>query len=159
MAKMGFLMGGRTWTRKQTSDVFAEVAMFISKLKLVLPGLAAAGLVVAGTAWTMASLPAGQADEKPPAPKLAPKKEQKPKTDLEKMQGAWKVVYRKKWGTEFGEQRKEALAAWESDYLIRGNSFVIRDRIKILEGTFKLDSAANPKTIDVTIGKASETRK
>src|SRR5206468_3132640 len=37
-------------------------------------------------------------------------------------------------------------------------SLVIRDKSKILEGTMKLNSAANPKTIDVRIGKGAEQR-
>jgi uncharacterized protein (TIGR03067 family) len=92
-----------------------------------------------------------------PEPKDAP---QSTKTDLERMQGDWKVVYRKKWGYEYSDdKRKEALTAWEHHYSIQGNSIVVSDSMKILEGTCKLNSAANPKTIDVTIGKAYAPRK
>src|SRR5229473_206817 len=76
-------------------------AMFISELKLGAPVLIAAGLLVGGTAWTIASLPAGQADERPPTAKQEPKRAQKPpKTDWERMQGDWKVVFRKESGRE-----------------------------------------------------------
>jgi RNA polymerase sigma factor (sigma-70 family) len=134
----------------------AQRAMFISKLKLIAV-LVAAGLVVGGTAWTVASLPAGQANEKPPpAAKQEPKRAQKPpKTDLERMQGDWKVVFKKDTGRE---APKEAIESWDHLFFIQGDSLVIRDKAKILQGTVKVNSAANPKTINVTIGKGGEKR-
>lgn len=132
-------------------------AMFISKLKMAAAIVLAIGVVASGTAWTVASLPAGKADEKPSAEtKPEPKKAQKPpKTDLERMQGDWKVTFRKDGGRE---APKEYIEDWEYLFLIHGDSLIIRDKSKIVQGTVKLDSAATPKTIDMTIGNGAEKR-
>jgi len=131
-------------------------AMFISELKLGAPVLIAAGLLVGGTAWTIASLPAGQADERPPTAKQEPKRAQKPpKTDWERMQGDWKVVFRKESGRE---SDKEHIEEWDHLFLIQGDSLVIRDKKKVLQATVRLNAEASPKTIDMTIGKGSQKR-
>jgi RNA polymerase sigma factor (sigma-70 family) len=161
LATKGGIAGGAVISPKVVALARGvQRTMLLSQMKMAAASLVVACVAIAGTAWTVASLPIGQADEKPaPATQPEAKKAQKPKRDLEKMQGAWEVVYWKEWGREtFVEERNFAFPRLENHYFIRGSSVVIRDRGKILEGTIKLNSTTEPKKIDVVIGKGSEMR-
>src|SRR6266849_3284234 len=128
-----------------------QKAMLLTKIKIVAAFLMAASLIFVGTVWTVAALPAGQPDEKrAPALKPEAKQTQKPKGDLEKIQGAWNPILAQSWGQEFS---KEHLAREEKRYLIKGNNLVSRSKYQMLEGVLKLDPSANPKTIDLMFGE------
>jgi uncharacterized protein (TIGR03067 family) len=125
--------------------------MLLTKIKIVAAFVMTASMIALGTVWMAAALPAGQADEKrAPAKKPEAKKAQKPKTDLERIQGIWKPILSQSWGQE---SSKEHLGKGEKRYLIKGNNLVSRSKHQMLEGILKLDPSANPKTIDLMFGE------
>jgi len=66
---------------------------------------------------------------------------QDPETDLEKLEGTWKVVQMVEGGKELPKEKTKTLSL-----IIKENRLILRNGREVLErGTFELDPKANPK--------------
>jgi uncharacterized protein (TIGR03067 family) len=128
--------------------------MLPTKLKTALALLVVASMLTCGLgALKLSVLAVQQSDAK-----AKDKEGQKPKTDKDKLQGAWLLVS----AIVEGEDRAKAVKKEAQKNIFKGDEFTIvradqpGNRVKI---QYKLDAGKNPKTIDIIPGAGPDKGK